>query len=216
MKSLLTPLTLIFILSFTAAAQSGRNKELVPSGGETPNSFVRQKTLSSSERVELDREMQKGVEVYLSGQHEEAGKIFIKVIEADERHQRAWFFLGMAYARLYQNKEANKAFAISEKLPLVKPSVEADGTYKSAEFTSVPRAAYTELARRRFVAGTIKVAVELGADGKVLFVYPMNRLESGLTENALDAAREIKFIPAQKNGKPVASVRTLVYTFGIP
>ncbi len=57
--------------------------------------------------------------------------------------------------------------------------------------------------------------VEMQSDGKIGFVQPSVELPNGLTENAVRAARSIKFEPAWKDGKPVTTVSILDYGFSI-
>jgi TonB family protein len=78
-----------------------------------------------------------------------------------------------------------------------------------------PRARYTDLARTKGVEGTIRVAVLLGASGKVEHVMFITRLGSGLDNEVLRAVMGIQFEPKKVDGKPVSAVVTLEYTFDI-
>jgi TonB family protein len=74
-----------------------------------------------------------------------------------------------------------------------------------------PQPRYTEEARKHKVLGAAGLQLEVGADGSVTDVRVSNALPDGLTEEAIRAARQIKFSPAIKNGQPVACwIKTMV------
>ncbi|MEQ1762814.1 MAG: energy transducer TonB [Pyrinomonadaceae bacterium] len=77
------------------------------------------------------------------------------------------------------------------------------------------KAQYTDRARTAGVQGTITVAVLFGSNGKVLNVLLIKRLGYGLDEQAISAARAIRFDPQQQDGKAVSVVRLVSYTFNI-
>jgi TonB family protein len=52
-------------------------------------------------------------------------------------------------------------------------------------------------------------------NGEVTNISVMRKLPHGLTGQALDAARRIKFIPAQKDGNPVSMWMQLEYNFNL-
>jgi len=76
-----------------------------------------------------------------------------------------------------------------------------------------PEPAYTELARQHGVSGTIVLRCVFMADGTVKHLFVVSGLPDGLTEQAIEAARRIKFIPATKDGKPVSMWMELQYNF---
>lgn len=78
-----------------------------------------------------------------------------------------------------------------------------------------PEPLYTEEARRNNVTGTVRVKMLFAADGTVKYLFALTRLPHGLTESALNAARKIKFVPAEKDGRPVSQVVTIDYNFNI-
>lgn len=80
---------------------------------------------------------------------------------------------------------------------------------------SKPKAAYTDAARQAGIQGTIRLAILLGANANIQHVLILKRLGYGLDEQALKAARQIKFEPKTKDGKPISTVLTLEYTFSI-
>lgn len=77
------------------------------------------------------------------------------------------------------------------------------------------RPAYTDKARMKGVEGTINLLMVFGADGNIPYIFILNKLGSGLDENALIAASKIKFDPATINGKPRTSIAIMKYSFSI-
>jgi TonB family protein len=86
---------------------------------------------------------------------------------------------------------------------------------RKAVITLKPEPPYTEDARKNNTVGTVMLRVLLGANGSVASVTPITRLPHGLTESAVAAARRIKFIPAQKDGRNVAQYVQLQYDFNV-
>lgn len=83
------------------------------------------------------------------------------------------------------------------------------------KITSKPRASYTDRARMNSVQGTITIAVLFGASGRVEMLLVLKGLEPSLDRNAIAAAKQIKFEPQTKDGKPVSVVKTIQYSFSI-
>jgi protein TonB len=82
-----------------------------------------------------------------------------------------------------------------------------------AEITSQPEPEYTREARRVGIQGNVVLKLLLLANGKLDRIRVVRRLPYGLTENAIRAACEIKFKPAQKAGKEVSQWVTVEYPF---
>jgi TonB family protein len=86
---------------------------------------------------------------------------------------------------------------------------------RKANITSKPEPLYTEEARKNQVTGTVRLRLVLGASGSVSGITPLTRLPDGLTEKAIEAARRINFIPAEKDGRKVSQYVTIEYNFNI-
>ncbi len=80
---------------------------------------------------------------------------------------------------------------------------------------SKPRPSFSDAARIASKSGTVKVAVLFAANGKIESMLVIDRLGYGLDEQALRAARQIRFEPKVENGKPVSVVRIIEYTFEV-
>ena len=86
---------------------------------------------------------------------------------------------------------------------------------KKAVITAKPEPGFTESARKFNVTGTVRIRAILSAAGTVEGAHVVKWLPHGLTQRALAAARQIRFEPAQKDGKPVSQYVTLEYNFNI-
>jgi TonB family protein len=86
---------------------------------------------------------------------------------------------------------------------------------KAVFIFSKPRATYTDVARENNVEGTVLLKVTLLASGRVGSITPVRELPFGLTEQAIAAARQIKFKPKTVNGIPVSTIVTIEYGFRI-
>jgi TonB family protein len=80
---------------------------------------------------------------------------------------------------------------------------------------SKPEPQYTESARQRGTTGTVVLRVVFASDGKVKHFLIVHGLPHGLTERAIAAARQIKFVPATINGRPVSMFIQLEYNFNL-
>jgi tetratricopeptide (TPR) repeat protein len=81
------------------------------------------------------------------------------------------------------------------------------------KITKQPRAGYTDGARRNGTRGQIQILALFLASGKVGMVIPLNRLPNGLTENAIEAAKQIEFKPAYVGDKPISVWKSIIYVF---
>ncbi len=96
-----------------------------------------------------------------------------------------------------------------------------DRVYKSPEVSTRPRVIakpepqYTEQARRDQVTGTVVLRVVFSSSGQVTNIQAVQKLGGGLTEKAIAAARQIRFLPAMRNGQPVSMYMQLEYNFNL-
>jgi TonB family protein len=80
-------------------------------------------------------------------------------------------------------------------------------------YTEKPR--YTEEARQNKLQGTVVLSVVFSADGRITNIRVVRSLPDGLTENAIAAARRIRFNPAVKDGVPVSVRTNLEFSFNM-
>ena len=78
-----------------------------------------------------------------------------------------------------------------------------------------PEPTYTEDARRNQIVGTVMLRVVFASNGDVVQIQAVRTLPYGLTERAIAAARQIKFVPAVKDGHPVSVFMQLEYNFNL-
>jgi TonB family protein len=86
---------------------------------------------------------------------------------------------------------------------------------ESLRIIGKPRASYTDSARRANVQGSVLLKVTLLSNGSVGSVTSVKELPSGLTEQAIAAARKLVFLPKRVNGVPVTVIATFDYGFSI-
>ena len=78
-----------------------------------------------------------------------------------------------------------------------------------------PEPSYTEEARQSQITGTVILKAVFSANGSVVNINVVSALRRGLTEQAIEAAKRIKFIPAVKDGKFVPMGIQLEYNFNL-
>lgn len=84
-----------------------------------------------------------------------------------------------------------------------------------ARLLSKPEPQYTEEARRNQISGTVMLRAVFSSSGEVVQIRALNTLPFGLTEKAIAAARQIKFVPAMKGGRSVSVHMQLEYNFNL-
>lgn len=84
-----------------------------------------------------------------------------------------------------------------------------------ARVLSKPEPQYTEEARRNQISGTVVLRAEFSKTGEVINIKTINPLPFGLTERAIAAARQIRFVPATKDNQPVSVHMQLEYNFNL-
>ncbi|HEU4509471.1 MAG TPA: energy transducer TonB [Pyrinomonadaceae bacterium] len=96
-----------------------------------------------------------------------------------------------------------------------------DQTYKGSEveqrarLLQKPEPQYTEEARKNQITGTVMLRAVFSSGGEVVQIQAIRSLPFGLTERAIAAARQIKFVPAMKDGRPVSVFMQLEYNFNL-
>ncbi len=77
------------------------------------------------------------------------------------------------------------------------------------------KARYTEEAKNNGVQGTVVLQIVFHVSGKITDIRVIRGLPHGLTENAIEAAKRIRFEPAKKDGKPVSVRGVLEFSFNL-
>ena len=78
-----------------------------------------------------------------------------------------------------------------------------------------PRAYYTDQARKNQTQGKVVLRVTFSANGGIGAISVVSGLSDGLTEQAIQAAQKILFIPAQRNSVRYSVTKPVEYTFTI-
>ena len=76
-----------------------------------------------------------------------------------------------------------------------------------------PKPDYTDEARKLKIEGEVLLRVLFAAGGEVRVLDVIRGLGRGLDENAIRAAQQIRFKPAQRDGQPVDSTATVHIVF---
>src|SRR5262245_15847049 len=84
-----------------------------------------------------------------------------------------------------------------------------------ARVLSKPEPTYTEAARKNQITGTVILRAVFSSGGSVTNIHAVSGLPDGLTERAIAAAKQIRFVPATKDGRPVSMWMELQYNFNL-
>ncbi len=109
----------------------------------------------------------------------------------------------------------------SKKPPPIDDPQDSGPVYTTREVTRKavivfkPEPQYSEDAREGRVSGTVILKAVLSSSGKVTGIETRKPLPRGLTEKSMEAARQIKFIPAMKDGKFVSQSIQVEYNFSV-
>jgi len=95
------------------------------------------------------------------------------------------------------------------------PAFNGKEVSQKVRVTSKPEPQYSEQARKAGVTGTVVIRAIFSSDGEVKHILVTRALGYGLTTQAVKAARQIKFQPAIKDGKPVSMYMNLEYNFSL-
>ncbi len=89
------------------------------------------------------------------------------------------------------------------------------GATKDVVFLAKPSPKYTDAARQNNIQGNVVLKITFLANGQIGSIAPVTRLPHGLTEQAIAAARQIRFTPALKDGQPVSKIKSVQFSFTI-
>ena len=168
--------------------------------------------LSAALNLFAQTEREKGIEFYESGNYKAAIESLKSVIETDKTDGVTWRFLGMAFAKTGNMEEARKSFDKADNIDVTK----IDDIYDTnLNIISPGFPKYTKKARKNKISGVVRLTVEFGGDGKIGYIFPVTQLADGLTENAIQAARQIKFEPALRNKQPVTAIKMINFKFEV-
>jgi TonB family protein len=99
--------------------------------------------------------------------------------------------------------------------PPLKAATPAGNPVHPVEILDKPKPAYTDEARQRKIEGDVVLDVIFTANCEVRVLRVVQGLGYGLDENAISAARHIRFTPASQSGSPVDQRVTIRVVFQI-
>ena len=97
--------------------------------------------------------------------------------------------------------------------PPAPPPPRPVGVTSDIKIISKPVAKYTDAARQNQFSGTVRLRVTFTASGQIGSVSAVGSLPYGLTEQAIAAAKSIRFEPAKKDGVPITKIKQIDYSF---
>jgi TonB family protein len=86
---------------------------------------------------------------------------------------------------------------------------------QKARITARPEPQFTEAARYNNIEGTVVVRAVLSSTGQVTNIRVVSGLPYGLSDKAIMAAQQLKFIPAMKDGQAVSQYVQIEYNFNL-
>lgn len=165
-----------------------------------------------------------------AGARDEANAAILK----GARFSNSYLLLAQAYLAISSHQEA--VDALQNALALVSSNDEAarlklqiealndfirtkanrsDPSYTKPRLLNQPRPRYTDEARTANVQGTVRLAVLVTEDGSASSPIVFVGIGYGLDEEAIRAARSMKFTPATKDGKPVKFWQMVLVEFNL-
>ncbi len=150
-------------------------------------------------------------EPYATREYVEGGQFMTRVVGVQFFDQQTGRILGESESSETVG-EINQAQAQAMGGPDY-ASYRKNPSFKQLRIIDKPDAGYTQEARRHDVKGRVVLRVLFGGTGQVNQISVVNGLPYGLTERAIAAARLIKFVPAELDGKKVDYPLMVVYVF---
>jgi len=95
------------------------------------------------------------------------------------------------------------------------PKPKIVGPTTTVKITFKRRPDYTDGGRQNNITGVVRLRVEFRANGQIGSISPISGLPHGLTEQAIAAARQMRFEPALKNGVPITVVKPVEFSFNL-
>jgi TonB family protein len=112
-------------------------------------------------------------------------------------------------------KEMSEANANTSPLADTEENTPSSGADTKAQILSKPQPTYTIEAKERGIEGVVALSIVLSSTGEVTDIRPYKTLPFGLTKQAIEAAQQIEFVPAKKNGRLVSTRLKVEYSFNL-
>jgi len=108
------------------------------------------------------------------------------------------------------NAVTNPEIGIGQGIP---PKLAANES--TLRILSKPRAKYTDFARFFDIQGAVRLKVTFLSTGEIGSIQAVRKLPLGLTAEAVEAARQMRFEPFRRDGKPINVTKLVEYSFTI-
>jgi TonB family protein len=106
-------------------------------------------------------------------------------------------------------------FAVAQKAVRNKNAINTKVLNSPLVILSQPKAPYPNPETGTVcISGVVRLKARFLDNGKIGDISVISSLPFGATENAIEAAKKIKFKPAIKDGRPIRVSKTLEYRFG--
>lgn len=113
-----------------------------------------------------------------------------------------------------EHKQSGRGIGLGDGSGKAVDKAKDNGT-TGLKLLSKPKPAYTDLARQYNVQGNVLLRVTFLADGKIGSISAVEKLPFGLTYNAIEAAKLMKFEPPKRNGVSYNVTKTVQFSFTI-
>lgn len=147
--------------------------------------------------------------VYSEDINQPAVKQFLSSIAVGNKAKAKAMKLPDAYQPVIQNPTAPRDSSNTIENKVFNPK----DVNRKASIITRPKPQYTEEARRNAVEGTVVLRAVFSSSGEVVSIKAIKGLPDGLTEKAIAAARNIRFIPAKREGQFVSQYIQIEYNF---
>jgi len=145
------------------------------------------------------------------------GRLYMFSVHGNQADDQAvkQFFSSIAFGKKAQGVEVNDGEGLPFSSPTCQELAQGKQVDTKVRLVMKPEPRYTEAARQRQVVGTIILKVVFSCNGSVEEIRVVKDLPDGLTQQAIAAARKIKYIPAVKDGKFASMWMQLEYNFNL-
>jgi TonB family protein len=131
----------------------------------------------------------------------------------DPRIQR--FFSSLILGKNLEGTEVRDGLGAESPSTQVSPVLRTTELDRKPVVLTRPEARYTESARQGRITGVIVLKAVFGSNGRVTDIEIVSGLPNGLNDQALKAAKQIRFVPGVKGGNLASCSLQLEYYFNI-
>lgn len=135
---------------------------------------------------------------------------FVVAGATDEPWRVKQFFASITFGKKPESFEVLEGPSPDDEVGKIVSGKEVD---RKPRLIEKPEPSYTDKARNAQIEGTVVLKVVFSASGRVTNIRVAAGLPFGLTERSIAAAKQIKFVPAMKDGKNVSMWIQLEYNF---